>query len=170
MNIVNRVRFLIFAFMILICSQTFAAKGGNFGAGFMLGSPSSLNAKYFESDKIAFDFGLAFDTDDYIMIYGDYLVHFPGSIRTESPFINSLNPYVGVGPFLAFSDGDRYHQHKFFDDPNDDFALGVRVPLGVEWRATEIPLGVAVEIGPGISVIPSTDVFVTAGIAFRYYF
>lgn len=170
-------RLTIFVFTIFLSHNAFAARGGNLGVGFMLGSPSSLNAKYFQNNKIAFDAGLAFDDDDYIMLYADYLIHFPGMFKSNSPFINSLNPYIGVGPFIAFSDhGDHVHSpghnhdHDIFGDHDDDFGLGVRVPIGVEWRATEIPLGVSLEITPGMSIIPETDSLVGVGLALRYYF
>lgn len=178
MQSLNRLFFIAAVSLLLIPTKTFAAKGagGNFGAGFMLGSPSSLNVKYFQNSKIAFDAGLAFDSNDYVMLYGDYLVHFPGLFKTQSAFINSLNPYVGFGGFMAFSDHDhdhapgQRHDHDLFGDDDEDFAFGVRVPIGVEWRATEIPLGVSLEIAPGIAVLPDTDSFIAAGIGLRYYF
>lgn len=168
---------IVFTVLLLLPNKSFAERGGDLGVGFIIGSPSSLNVKYFDSSKVAYDAGLAFDSHDYIMLYADYLLHFPGMFKSESSFINSLNPYVGVGPFVAFSDhGDHTHgpgnshDHDMFGDGHDDFALGLRVPLGVEWRATEIPLGVALEIAPGISILPDTDSLIGLGLALRYYF
>lgn len=147
-----------------------AKTGGNFGLGIILGAPTALTGKYYMGQEEAIDFGLAFDLDDYILLYGDYLVHFPGGLGRSSRFASELVPYIGIGPVLVLDADDRRRNDKYFDDPNDDFGLGVRIPFGIEWMAPRFPLGIAVEIVPGIIVIPGTDAFVQGGVAFRYYF
>jgi len=140
------------------------------GVGFILGSPTALSAKWYESDKRAFDLQMAFFQDHYFLLYGDYLVHFPGAFRAPHRFIRELSPYIGVGPFMAFATKDRHPRGKYFDDDDDDFAIGVRVPFGIEWIWDEIPIGIGLEIAPGIVVAPSTDGVVQGGLTLRYYF
>jgi hypothetical protein len=178
----KRISKLVAAFANLkICSFLLAAalflpqlanarQGGNFGLGVILGAPTAITGKYYMNREEAIDMGLAFDFDDYILVYGDYLVHFPGGFGHSSQFASELVPYVGIGPVLVLDADDRRRNDKYFADANDDFGLGVRIPLGIEWMAPRFPLGIAVEIVPGIIVIPGTDAFVQGGVAFRYYF
>ncbi|MGK5089796.1 hypothetical protein WDW86_19775 [Bdellovibrionota bacterium FG-2] len=53
-----------------------------------------------------------------------------------------------------------------------DSSLGIeaRFPLGIEWILPSIPLGLAIEIVPGLSVRPKTAVALHGGFAVRYYF
>jgi hypothetical protein len=62
--------------------------------------------------------------------------------------------------------GDRY----FADNSSAAFALGMRIPFGLEWRPSEAPLGVFVELAPGLTLIPGTSSFFQGDIGIRYYF
>jgi hypothetical protein len=163
-----RVLFAAVLSVVVFSTANVALARGNFGLGVIFGDPTALSAKIYQDHNDAFDIGLAFALSDYILIYGDYLRHFPGAFGHSSQFVSSLRPYIGIGPILVF-DTDDHDRHHYFDR-EDNFALGARVPFGIEWIAPNIPLGISVEIVPGIEVIPSTDGFVQAGIAFRYYF
>lgn len=156
-------------FVALLLTTSAFAKPGNFGLGVLLGSPTALSAKYFTGGNDAVDAGLSFSSHE-IIVFGDYLRHFPGKFGKQNAFVSALNPYVGVGPVFAFGDHDHNHKHHFIDDDDDDFAFGGRIPFGVEWMAPEIPVGVSLEIVPGILIIPETDAFVQGGLAVRYYF
>lgn len=157
----------LFIFMMFISlTRTYA---GSVGIGAILGDPTGLSGKYFMGNNAAVDAALSFGNHE-LIIYADYMKHFPGAFGKQNAFIASLNPYVGVGPVLAFGDGNKDHRHRFIDDDEDRFAFGVRVPFGVEWMSKEIPIGVSLEIAPGLGIIPKTDVFVQGGLAIRYYF
>lgn len=158
----------LFALLFLIVSSSVHA-AGTLGVGAIFGDPTALSLKKFTSQKQAFDAGLSFG-DRHIMLFGDYLHHFPGRIRVNNAFFDSLVPYVGVGPILVLDTGGGKKHHHLIDDDDDDFALGARIPFGVEWRAKEIPLGVSLELVPGIVVIPHTEGFGQGGVAIRYYF
>lgn len=150
------------------------AKEPSWGIGLILGSPTALSAKHYMANSKAVDMGLAYNIHDYFLLYGDYLHHFRGVFKTEEKFVNDLTPYVGVGPVLVFDTGNgdyhRRHDRDYFDDEHGDVALGVRIPLGIEWISDQIPLGVSLEIAPGIVVLPATDAFIQGGVAARYYF
>jgi hypothetical protein len=159
---------LILAFIFVSLSSTYA-QTRKLGVGALLGDPTALSAKYFMGTN-AVDGGVAFGNHEFIL-FGDYLKHFPGKIGNQNAFVAALTPYVGIGAVIAFDDGENNHSHHhFINDDEDDFALGARIPFGVEWMATEIPMGVALEIVPGIVVVPETDAFVQGGLAVRYYF
>lgn len=160
----------LFLLLALLTSTTLFAKPGTtgFGAGVILGDPTALSGKYFMGET-AFDAGLSFGHHE-LLIYGDYLRHFPGKLGKQNEFVAGLTPYVGVGPVFAFADGDDDHKHHFIEDDDDDFAFGARIPLGVEWIYQELPIGVSLEIAPGAVIVPETDAFVQGGLAVRYYF
>lgn len=137
-----------------------------FGAGIILGAPSGLVGKYWVQSDRAFDMGLAFYFGDLILVYGDYLFHFPHTFKSSEKFVNQLVPYVGVGAAAIFWTG---YPRRYLDTAGG-FGLGVRIPLGIEWRPSDPPLGVFVELAPGVGIIPGTFGFLQGGIGARYYF
>jgi hypothetical protein len=152
-------------FLIHLCvSQTLA---GTMGIGAFLGHPAGLSGKYFMRNHEAIDAAISYGNNE-LILYGDYLRHFPGAFGKQNAFVSSLSPYVGIGPIFAFSDGDK-DNNKFIDD-EEDFSFGGRIPVGVEWISKEIPVGLSLEIAPGMAIIPETEGFVQGGLAIRYYF
>ncbi|MES2965574.1 MAG: DUF3996 domain-containing protein [Bdellovibrionota bacterium] len=150
-----------------------SSAAGPFGFGIVLGDPTALTGKYNLDDRNAFDFGLAFDFSKWNLIYGDWHYMFPGGFRGNNSFVNQLSPYVGVGGILVMSNQDTIETRKqrYFNSTTDSrMALGVRIPLGIEWRTPNVPLGVFIEIVPGIIVIPQTTSFTNAGLGVRYFF
>lgn len=138
------------------------------GLGVILGDPTGLSAKYFMNRSTAFDGTLAYGRHE-LILYGDYMKHFPGVLGKQNEFVTALTPYTGIGPVLAFGDGHD-HRHRFLDDDEDEFALGGRIPLGVEWLPVTFPIGVSLEIAPGMRLIPDTGGFIQGGLAIRFYF
>jgi hypothetical protein len=146
--------------------------GGPFGLGLALGDPTALTAKYWlDGGKDAVDLGLAYWLGRYFLVYSDYDYHFPGAFGARNEFVSSLSPYIGIGGILIFAStsernnrGDKY----FADNTSAALALGLRIPIGVEWRPR--PIGVFLEFAPGLTVIPGTFGFLQAAIGVRYYF
>jgi hypothetical protein len=149
-----------------------AGEGGPFGLGVILGDPTGFTGKYMMSADRGVDFGLAFSFGDYTLLYADYLFHFPGAFGHSSTFASELTPYVGVGGLIAFSTDDRYsrNRHEFFSDSHSSVGAGVRIPFGIEWRGPQVPIGVFVELAPGISIAPQTSGFLEGGVGARFYF
>ena len=141
------------------------------GLGVVFGNPTAITGKIFIGREQAIDGGLSFAERDYFLVYGDYLVHYPGSLGHNNEFVSKLIPYVGAGAILVFANrrDDRY-DGKYFRRSEDSFALGARIPLGVEWMAATLPIGVFLELAPGITIVPSTQGFIQAGLGVRYYF
>ncbi len=144
---------------------------GPFGLGIVIGEPTGLSAKLWLDQKHALDFGLSFSFNDYFLIFSDYLFHFPGAFGRSSAFVTELTPYVGIGGVLAFANDRRLDRDRhFFGRERDTLGLGVRVPLGIEWIPSKAPLGVFLELVPGIALAPATDAFFEGGLGIRYYF
>ncbi len=143
----------------------------NFGLGIELGEPSGITAKLWLNQVNALDFGLSFSFDDYFLIYADYLIHFNNAFGSSSQFVSELTPYVGVGGEIAFANSRYYYRDRhFFGYSRDTIGVGVRVPLGIEWTPAKVPLGVFIQIVPGLTLIPRTGGIVEGSIGIRYYF
>ena len=154
--------------ILALFSTTTFANTTNFGLGVLLGEPSALSGKYFMGND-AIDGGIAFAHSE-LVIFSDYLRHFPGKFGSANEFVSALNPYVGVGPILAFSGGNNDHSHHVVPNDDDNFGIGGRIPIGVEWTDKEMPIGVSLEIAPGAIILPDTNAFIQGGLAVRYYF
>ncbi|OQW54274.1 MAG: hypothetical protein A4S09_06135 [Proteobacteria bacterium SG_bin7] len=154
---------IVLVLSLLVAQATANAKG--FGAGFVLGSPSALSAKYWTQSSRAFDFGLGWDSND-MFFFSDYLFHFPGGFDSLK-LPARLVPYVGIGALIKiYNDSAR----KANDNSNNSLRLVARVPLGFEWMVQKFPLGIFLEIVPGLRVSPNTSSEFGAGIGIRFYF
>lgn len=140
------------------------------GAGFVLGNPSALSAKYWMDSKRALDAALAFSVSDYVLVHANYLMHFPGFFKTQNPYVNRMVPYIGGGLVFVIAQKDRSTGDGFVGKKSGAFGLGIRMPLGIEWLIKEVPLGVYLEAAPGLALTPSTSGFIQGGLGVRYYF
>jgi hypothetical protein len=138
--------------------------------GFILGSPTAIVGQLQSNDKNSYQLGLAFSVDDAFLLYGDYLFHYPGAIKTTEPFVNSLVPYFGLGGVIAITTDDRRNDDGYFGKDDGSFGMGVRVPFGIEWKGKNPPLRVFFEIAPGISIFPETEADFMGGLGLKYSF
>ena len=114
-----------------------------FGLGLELGAPTGVVGKWFFASDRALDFGIG-DVYNYfnragLHIYGDYLFH-PTSLASNESF--ELPFYIGIGARIwNFRDSGR-------PEPNDAFAFGVRVPVGVAFDFNNVPLDFFIQVVP----------------------
>ena len=149
--------------------RTFQANK-TFGLGLELGAPTGLNGKYFLSADRALDFGIGevfgYFNRTGLHIYGDYLFH-PTSLAANESF--ELPLYIGVGARIwDFHDSGR-------PEPNDAFAFGVRVPVGVAFDFNNVPLDVFLQVVPVLDFFSgyaahSVYLDLDASIGIRYWF
>lgn len=141
-----------------------------FGLGLELGAPTGVNGKYFLSADRALDFGIG-DIYNYfnrsgLHIYGDYLWH-PTSLATNESF--ELPLYVGVGGrFWDFTDNGP-------NTPNDAFAFGFRVPVGISFDFNNVPLDIFLQVVPVLDFFSgyrahSVYLDIDASVGVRYWF
>ena len=142
------------------------------GLGVILGEPTGFTGKYWFTSKRAMDFGIAFSFGNYVLFYADYLFQFPGAFRlnTGEKFFSDLVPYVGIGAVVLIATSSPGANRAYFGSRSGAVGLGIRVPLGVEWVPGEPPLGVFLEIAPGMGFFPGTYAFIEGGIGIRFYF
>lgn len=161
---------LLFTFSIISGANARELPPQVLGAGIVLGSPSALTAKYWLDSKNALDFGLAFSFNDYALFYSDYLLHSPGVFKTNNPYLNEFVFYWGLGAVLVVAQKDRITDDGYIGKKSGSFGLGVRAPLGLEWIPRNTPMGIFLEVAPGLSAVPATSSFIQGGLGLRYYF
>lgn len=108
----------------------------NFGLGLMLGAPTGLSGKYYLSADTALDFGVGvfrrWRERDGTAFHVDLLWH-PAVLINARPFVIPL--YFGIGARVF----------DYNDDVYDDFALGLRLPVGVMLDFNRTPLDIFFE-------------------------
>jgi hypothetical protein len=159
-----------FTITIAFAAPPAQAEDKAFGVGFTLGDPTALSGRMNLSHERAADVGLSFFSRDYVLVYGDYLFKFPGIWSDTERLLDRMTPYMGVGPLLALARKKDHPRGNYFDERDDSVAAGMRVPFGVEWLWDKAPIGIGLEVAPGIVIIPSTTGFLQGGISLRYYF
>lgn len=132
--------------------------------GLLIGEPTGFNYRQGLPEYHAFDIGLAFSFDEFLLTYADYHWVFLNGFKNPQ-----FRPYAGVGGFFGFNS----HTHagkKYYGSTEPSVVIGFRAPGGIEWLPDHVPLGVFVELAIGMSIIPSTSGVFQGGIGGRYYF
>lgn len=140
----------------------------DWGAGVIFGQPTGFVGKNWLEPKRAIDLGMTWAFDFGFLVYGDYLFHFPAAFKSSEKFVRELSPYVGVGAMMLFASREAKSKTNGFGA--DGFSIGFRFPLGIEWLPTDAPVGVFLELVPGIAFIPSVTGVFQGGLGARYYF
>lgn len=144
---------LLSAFALSFQTQDAQAQGrsSNTEIGVILGEPTGLSLKSWQSDLTAFDAGFAwsFGGNGSLHIHGDYLRHKWLDVDT-----GSLALYYGLGARL-----------KIADDPR----LGARIPVGLQFNIPDTRLATFFEVAPLLDLIPETTFDVNGGLGLRIY-
>ena len=146
----------ILCILCFLLSANLWAAGGSNGLGLVFGDPSGITFQHKFSEEQFADLYFAYSWDKEVIFIGDYKFHLPGLFQEKLP----ITPYVGIGAFFQIE--DKKH--------NDDVALGVRVPLGIDWKFPNAPVVLFGELVPAMKLISSTDAEFQAGIGGRFYF
>jgi hypothetical protein len=127
---------------------------GNLGLGVVAGLPSGVSGKLWLGPANALDFivGLGLVGYEHISVNVDYVWHEWDLIPVRR---GRLPLYYGMGVWTRVS--------------NNPY-VGGRGVVGLEYLFPSAPLDIFLEIGPGISVLPETDVAFSAGLGMRYFF
>jgi hypothetical protein len=138
-----------------------------FGLGLQLGEPFGITGKYYLGGRRnAIDFLVGgnydddnFDDDDlYAHVnYHWHLVELTSGGGVAIPF------RLGVGGFVAFGDNR-------WVEGDEDFLIGARMPVGLDFDLESAPVQFYIEIGVQLVILPPVDFGADAGIGVRYYF
>jgi hypothetical protein len=151
------------------------ADGGPFGLGLMIGSPTGLSLKYYlgrSGQAIDGGLGMGFGGYGGLHIHADYLWH-PVMLTRASGF--NLPLHFGIGARLLSHDRGR----DFRDDDDDHLHIGARVPVGITFDFTTVPLDAFIEAAFILDFMSgdghrdddsSIGIDINAAIGVRYYF
>ncbi len=138
---------------------------GVFGLGIIAGEPTGVSGKYYLGNDTAIDGALGFALIGRgFQVHSDFLWH-PVVIDQKESFVLPL--YVGVGARIL------RHDSGGADDV-DHTRIGLRVPFGILFDFTEIPIDVFGEFaGVGDYRTQGDSDFaldINGGVGARYYF
>jgi hypothetical protein len=127
------------------------SRHSNTELGIILGEPTGLSLKVWQSDNTAFDAALAwsFGNNESVHIHADYLRH--NWLDVDR---GSLALYYGLGARALLSNNSKF---------------GARIPIGLQYILPETRLGMFFEVAPTLNLIPETSFGVNGGIGIRYF-
>ncbi|MDZ7758465.1 hypothetical protein [Rhodohalobacter sp.] len=119
--------------------------------GVILGEPTGISFKGWQSERTAIDAALAWSFGDNgsVHLHADYLRH--NWLDVDS---GSLAFYYGIGARALFS---------------DDSKFGARIPVGLQYLFPETRLSMFFEVAPTLDLIPETSFGVNGGIGVRIF-
>jgi hypothetical protein len=157
MNSTKSILSILSLFCVLFFSANLQAQAtpekGAVGIGVMIGEPTGVSLKFWNSSSRAYDLGVAwsFSGNDAISLHGDYLWHkWLDSEKGELAF------HYGLGARALVTENNS--------------AAGLRVPVGISYLIQDTPIELFVEVAPVINVLPDTDADGVGGLGARFYF
>lgn len=164
--------FILILLLAALPTKADTPGAGSLGAGIIIGAPTALTGKYWVNNSEAVDFGLSFWGGSGFFMYGDYHWTMKGLFGNRTRFVSQLTPYIGAGGGIVTWNEYRGCGGKWSCPENRTTGslFLARVPVGVEWYPADPPIGVFVELVPGITIVPSTWGYLDFGIGIRYYF
>jgi hypothetical protein len=147
-------KYFIFVLLIFLPVLGYGQEGRG-AVGLMLGNPTGLNGKYWQSDDRAIDAGLGFSVgkNSDFSLHSDYLFH-----QKDALYINDVHPldlYFGLGGRMEFA---------------GDIEIGVRLPVGVVREFSSYQADVFLEAAPIVDVLTKFGVEIHLLLGSRYYF
>lgn len=148
------------------------ASDRKFGVGIGLGSVDGISG-YYRYDSDAFVQGM-------ISIQGGSSLYFGADACNGYPNLiagaPSLVPYYCIGAFFANVEKRNYYDFnndELYNEPKkqgDMTIVGARVPLGLQLFIPQMPIQIAIELAPGMTLVPGTYVFLQTNLLFRLLF
>ncbi len=140
-------------------NQPFKAPYSAYGLGVFLGQPIGITFGMDLSPTSLLDFKAAWDfsgvdgTRFAMLFQGNYQFTLPGSFVIQR---HDIVPFFGLGAELGLG--------------SDGVKLGLRIPLGLDYRFVSVPLELFLEAGIGMYVFPKTELSWGGGLGVRYRF
>lgn len=162
----------VLALSVPVHAQQASPNGRAFGLGLELGIPSTLNLKFMSTatQGVVVGIGGLAQYDLSLSLHADTLWH----VAVISGEAVNFGPYFGVGAFTAFSFDSHLPQFGLYGQRYstgmDYFALGLRIPIGLNLAFNDFPIELFAEGVPAILFFPSMGFFIQEGLGFRFYF
>ncbi len=145
------------------------AQQREFGLGIILGEPTGISAKLWESSTDAWDAALAwsFVNTGHVHIHADRLWHQTDVINTSL----NLKTYFGIGGALSFVGEDSdYWKNREGERRRSATILAARVPVGITLATRSNELEFFLEVVPQLNLVPATHFSIGFGVGGRYFF
>ncbi len=149
-------KFWCVSMFVFLVSLSLSAQPKKLGVGVVLGFPTGLSVKYWESSSIAYQGTLGGGFGG-VTVGADYLIHTDALKNREFPF------YYGAGIVLGEAGIGSLKRNT------NSVALGIRGVAGVTYIFPQHPFDVAVEVGPALFLVPTVGIGIEMGVAFRFY-
>ncbi len=119
--------------------------------GVILGEPTGISFKTWQSDRTAIDAAVAWSFGDSgsVHLHADYLRH--NWLDVDR---GSLAFYYGLGARALFADESK---------------IGARIPIGLQYLFPDTRLSMFFEVAPTFDLIPETSFGVNGGIGVRIF-
>ena len=98
--------------------------------------------------------------DDEFYLHANYLIHTPLVVKDKS-FAGKPSYYYGVGGF---------YQERDYRWRRDEDIFALRLPFGLSYLPSSVPLEGFIELVPVLEVSPDSDFGIDLGIGVRYLF
>lgn len=159
----NKVIFKIIILLIFVLSiDGFAQRNRTkAGIGIILGTPDvGLSVKFMNSGYRHFNGAVAWSSgsknnndDGYLHLHADYIFK---QWRIFDRTATNFATFLGGGLQLRTGPGDA--------------TFGVRIPVGLSYTFSEVPIDTFIELVPHIGLVPDSDFDVDAAFAIRFLF
>lgn len=134
-------------------AQVIDEERGSLGLGILLGEPTGISVKSWNSSRSAFDIGAAWSLagreGEALHLHTDFLLHKWFSDTQNLAF------YYGIGGRTIFA---------------DDATVGVRIPFGLNYVFSNAPFDMFVEAAPILDLTPEVELAGNGAVGIRYYF
>lgn len=119
--------------------------------GIILGEPTGISAKFWQSDRTAISGAAAwsFGRHESVHLHADYTIH--NWLDVEE---GSMALYYGLGARTVLANNSR---------------LGARIPVGLQYILPSTRLGLFFEVAPTFDLIPETKFGVNGGLGIRVF-
>lgn len=127
------------------------------GIGIIVGQPTGVSFKHWLSDANSIDAALAwsFVKGGGLYVHGNYLFENKSNLDSLTiPWFWGVGANVGT-----WKSGD-----------DTEIGIGVRVPVGLNFRFQQIPSELFLELAPTLNVVPSVNFGVGGAIGYRFVF
>ncbi|MGC8858036.1 MAG: BAPKO_0422 family outer member beta-barrel protein [Ignavibacteria bacterium] len=148
-------KILFFLFIIFIFSYSTIKPQSKFGLGIIVGEPTGISGKLYLSNTSSIDGAIGWSYYKYgsLHIHADYLSNI-ANLTNEVPF------YLGIGGRIKIRNKEK----------QEDTKLAIRVPVGIVFEPSSVPIDVFVEVVPMLDLVPSSEFNFNAAVGIRYYF
>ena len=147
-------KYLTMAVLVFVVNQAHAEQG-EFSIGVGAIMPNGVTAKFWTTDRVAIDiFGeWSINSKEY-KTHADVLIHDFDKIQWEG---ERVAMYYGIGGAATFEE-------------DKDTRVLIRIPIGVAYYISDVPVELFGETAPKISIYPSTSFYLDLMIGARYRF